>query len=151
MAILTVNALASGDISINGTETVSIDITWENPTISGKIVSCALSGDITFTMEKESAIVTINGDKYIDSSSFSINLGTSNDVTSITVIAKGNKDKSIGTISLSNLVYTLTYEDSGGGTGIKNIYIGNIPIDNLYIGGTKVTKVYLGDIQIYGE
>lgn len=151
MAVLTSNAsINNNNLTINGTDTQYATISWITPIPSGTITLCGLSGKVIIEMEKGSVTVNINGNPYKSSGNFSVNLGTSNAITSLTINAKGNIDDAKGTVTFSDLVYTVRTGTTGGGTsGVKNIYIGDISIENIYMGNSQIEKVYLGDIQIY--
>ena len=98
-------------LNIRGTTQKSGDITWTVPTIpSGAVISsCLLSGKLVINMSSGSGTVKINGDTKT-AGAFSIDLGTSNTTTSVAVTAKGGSRFAIGTVSIDNLSYTVTYE-----------------------------------------
>lgn len=110
MATITSTPTA-GSLSVNGTTQVSGTITWSKPTVPSEVTisSCVLTGTATASMSKGVATITVNGTTVSSESQFTINLGTSNNTTSITTTAKGNNKNARGTVSFSNLVYTVTY------------------------------------------
>ena len=125
-------------LSVSGTTTLSGNITWSKPTVpsGATITSCVLTGTVNINVTKGSITATINGTNYTSTSSFSVDLGTSNNTTSLTVSAKGANKSSAGTVSMSNLVYTVTYTQNYIVTfknwdgSIINSY--NSPIDSLF-------------------
>ena len=111
MATITSTPTTS-NLKVSGTTQVSGTISWSTPTVpSGvTIISCVLTGIATATMSKGSTIITVNGTQVTSGTQFTINLGTVNNKTSVTTTAKGGNKNSSGTVSFSNLVYTVTYE-----------------------------------------
>ena len=111
MATITSTPTTS-NLKVSGTTQVSGTISWSTPTVpSGvTIISCVLTGTATATMSKGSTIITVNGTQVTSGTQFTINLGTTNNKTSVTTTAKGENKNSSGTVSFSNLVYTVTYE-----------------------------------------
>ena len=70
--------------------------------------------------------------------------------TSLSVTCKGNKRYSRGTVSISNIVYTVTYQyEQEVVETIKQVYIGDINISNIKMGNSPITKVYIGDSLIW--
>ena len=110
MATITSTPTASS-ITVNGNTQVSGTISWSKPTIpsGATISSCVLTGTATASMSKGSATITVNGTTVTSGSTFTVNLGTSNNTTSVTTTAKGGNKNASGTVSFSNLVYTVTY------------------------------------------
>ena len=102
-----------GNLTVNGNTQVSGTISWSKPTIpsGATISSCVLTGTATASMSKGSATITVNGTTVTSGTQFTINLGTVNNTTSVTTTAKGRNKNSAGTVSFSNLVYTVTYEE----------------------------------------
>ena len=64
-------------------------------------------------MSKGSAKITVNGSSVTSGVTFTVNLGTANNTTSVTTTATGGNKNSAGTVTFSNLVYTVTYEEPG--------------------------------------
>lgn len=99
---------------IQGTTPRNSDIKWTAPTLpNGAIInSCVLSGTLNINMWRGSCTVTINGTTRT-AGDFSIDLGTSNTTTSVAVTATGNSGSTNawGSVSISNLSYTVTYEE----------------------------------------
>ena len=114
MATITSTPTA-GSLTISGTNKVSGTISWSAPTVpSGAIItSCILTGTATANMSKGSAKITVNGSSVTSGVTFTVNLGTANNTTSVTTTATGGNKNSAGTVTFSNLVYTVTYEEPG--------------------------------------
>ena len=154
MAIQTGNTTSNGsfsDISISGTGTKNGNITWDAPTLpsNATITSTTLTANLNISMTLSTASVTINGTSYKSSSELNINLGTTMQ-TSLSVTCKGNKRYSHGTVSISNIVYTVTYQyEQEVVETVKQIYIGDINISNIKMGTSSITKVYIGDSLIW--
>ena len=110
MATLT-STISNLSIEINGTTQKSGTISWTQPLVpSGSTInSCILSGVATASMNKGSAIIKINGTTVTSGDTFSINLGTTNSTTSVQTTVVGGNKKSSGTVTFSNLVYTVDY------------------------------------------
>ena len=154
MAIQTGNATSNGsfsDISISGTGTKTGNITWDTPSLpsGATIISTTLTASLNINMTLSTATVTINGTSYKSSSELNINLGTTMQ-TSLSVTCKGNNSNAIGIVSMSNIIYAVTYQyDDGVVETIKQIYIGDINISNIKMGSSPITKVYIGDSLIW--
>ena len=154
MAIQTGNATSNGsfsNISINGTGTKTGNITWDAPSLpsNATITSTTLTASLNISIFLSTATVTINGTSYKSSSELNINLGTTMQ-TSLSVTCKGNKRYSRGTVSISNIVYTVTYQyEQEVVETIKQVYIGDINISNIKMGNSPITKVYIGDSLIW--
>ena len=154
MAIQTGNTTSNGsfsDISISGTGTKTGNITWDAPSLpsNATITSTTLTASLNINMILSTASITINGTSYKSSSELNINLGTTMQ-TSLSVTCKGNKRYSRGTVSISNIVYTVTYQyEQEVVETIKQIYIGDINISNIKMGNSSITKVYIGDSLIW--
>ena len=154
MAIQTGNATSNGsfsDISISGTGTKTGNITWDAPSLpsNATITSTTLTASLKINMILSTAAVTINGTSYKSSSELNINLGTTMQ-TSLSVTCKGDKRYSRGTVSISNIVYTVTYQyEQEVVETIKQVYIGDINISNIKMGNSSITKVYIGDTLIW--
>ena len=102
-----------GNLTVNGNTQVSGTISWSKPTIpsGATISSCKLSFEVVTSMSKGSATVTVNGTTVNPGGMYTVDLGTSNNTTSVATTAKGENKNSKGTVSFSNLVYTVTYEE----------------------------------------
>ena len=154
MAIQIGNATSNGsfsDISISGTGTKTGNITWNAPSLpsNATITSTTLTASLKINMILSTATVTINGTSYKSSSELNINLGTTMQ-TSLSVTCKGDKRYSYGTVSISNIVYTVTYQyEQEVVETIKQVYIGDINISNIKMGNSPITKVYIGDSLIW--
>ena len=109
MATLTSNGSFSS-LSISGSGTKSGNITFTPPALpdGATIISTSLTANLNISMRLGSANVTINGNTYSSSSSLSIDLGTSL-INSLSVSAKGRNFFSRGTVSITNIVYTVNY------------------------------------------
>ena len=104
----------AGSLTVSGNKQVSGTISWTKPTVPSGVTisSCVLTGTATASMSKGSATITVNGTTVTSGTQFTINLGTANNTTSVTTTAKGSGGNSKGTVSFSNLVYTVTYEEA---------------------------------------
>lgn len=164
MATLTSNGSFSS-LSISGSGTKNGNITFTPPTLpdGATIISTSLTANLNISMTRGSTKVTINGNTYSSSSSLSINLGTSL-ISSLSVSAKGSSFLAKGTVSITNIVYTVNYvvkhvitaSASEGGTisesGEIEIENGNSKtftfsanegyvIDTVLVDGTDIGKV----------
>ena len=154
MAIQIGNATSNGsfsNINISGTGTKNGNITWDAPSLpsNATITSTTLTASLKINMILSTAAVTINGTSYKSSSELNINLGTTMQ-TSLSVTCKGDKRYSYGTVSISNIVYTVTYQyEQEVVETIKQIYIGDINISNIKLGSSPITKAYIGDTLIW--
>ena len=106
-----VTNISNVSLSVSGNTQQSTSISWNLPSISGNatINSCVLTGKATASMSKGSATITVNGQTVSSGSSFSINLGTGNNVNSVTATTKGGNKNASGTVTFSNLEYTVDY------------------------------------------
>lgn len=105
--------ITASSLTVSGTTQKTGTISWTKPTVpsDATITSCVLTGTATASMSKGSATITVNGTTVTSGSQFTINLGTSNNTTSVTTTAKGGNKNADGTVSFSNLVYTVTYTE----------------------------------------
>ena len=103
----------AGSLTVSGNTQVNGTISWSKPTVpsGATISSCVLTGTATASM-KGSAIITVDGTTVTSGTQFTINLGTANNTTSVTTTAKGGNKNTKGTVSFSNLVYTVNYEEA---------------------------------------
>ena len=111
MATITSNASCSpSSITVSKQNTSTGTISWTKPTVpsGASIVSCVLTGSASFNTTNKGSTVTINSTS-ISTGSFSVNLETSNDKTSVTVSCKGKHKNTNDTVTFSGLVYTVTY------------------------------------------
>lgn len=152
MAIQTGSATANGSfssLSISGTTSKSGNITWTAPSIpnGATITSTTLTATLTISMNRSACTVTINGSDYYSTTSLDISLGTSIK-SSLSVSAKGGNKNATGTVSMSNIIYTInyTYDD---GQSIKLIYLGDTQVTAMYLGGDEINSIYIGDTLIY--
>ena len=105
----------AGSLTVSGETQVNGTISWSKPTVpSGAIISsCVLTGVATTNMSKGNATVTVNGKTVgTTGAQFSIDLGTTNSVTSVPTTAKGGNKNAAGTVKFTGLVYTVTYEEA---------------------------------------
>lgn len=113
MASLTSNASCNpSSISVRGKNTSTGTISWSALSIpSGAIInSCTLTGSASsFTTGGKGATLTINGTSVNSGSSFTINLGTDASKTSVTASFVGAHNQTNTSVTLSNLVYTVSY------------------------------------------
>ena len=112
MATLTATpTISPSSLSISGKTTQNATITWSCPTLPNDSVisSCVLTGKATASMTKGNATIKVNGTTVSSGSNFSINLGTANNTSSVAVTAVGGNNNARGTVTFSNLNYTVTY------------------------------------------
>lgn len=114
MATATIKSTpTTSNLTVSGKTPVSGTISWTTPAVpSGAIISsCVLTGVATTNMSKGDATVTVNGTTVeTTGAQFSIDLGTTNSVTSVPTTAKGGNKNAAGTVKFTSLVYTVTYE-----------------------------------------
>ena len=113
MATLT-TSISNVSISVSGNTTKTATISWTCPTVpaGSTITSCTLTGNASsFTTGNKGATLTINNTSVSSGSSFTINLGTGNNTTSVQASFKGNHKQSNTSVTLSNLVYTVEYTE----------------------------------------
>lgn len=114
MATITSNGSFT-TVTVPKDSTITGSMSWSIPTLpsNATIKSTTLTFNLTISMTKDKAEVTINGTKYDKSTdNISISLGTSlTDSMSVTIKGKKNAE---GTVSISNIVYTVEYEVQGG-------------------------------------
>ena len=105
----------AGSLTVSGNTQVNGTISWSKPTVpsGATISSCVLTGTATTNMSKGNATVTVNGKTVgTTGAQFSIDLGTTNSVTSVPTTAKGGNKNAAGTVKFTGLVYTVTYEEA---------------------------------------
>ena len=109
MAVLNINANSSGNISISGTSAKTGTISWTIPSLPSvaTITSCTLTGKATISMTRGTGTCTVNGTSVTNGQTFTINLNSG--VSSVSVSCKGSNNQARGTVSFSNLVYTVNY------------------------------------------
>ena len=110
----TVTSTPTGDaLTANKNKEVKGTISWSKPTVpsGATISSCVLTGKATASMSKGSVTITVNGTTVTSGSAFTINLGTANDTTSVSTSIKGTNNQASGSVSFSELLYTVTYEE----------------------------------------
>ena len=102
-----------GTLTANKNKEVKGTISWSKPTVpsGATISSCVLTGKATASMSKGSVTITVNGTTVTSGSTFTINLGTANDTTSVSTSIKGTNNQASGSVSFSELLYTVTYEE----------------------------------------
>lgn len=110
MAILTTN-ISNVSLTVSGNTTQTATISWSCPTVpaGNTITSCTLTGKATASMSKGNATIKVNGTTVSSGSNFTINLGTGNTTSSVSATAVGGNKNASGTVSFSNLVYTVEY------------------------------------------
>ena len=110
MATLTTN-ISNVSLTVSGNTTQSATISWSLPSVpsGATITSCTLTGKATASMSKGSATIKVNGTTVSSGSNFTINLGTGNTTSSVTATAVGGNKNASGTVTISNLVYTVEY------------------------------------------
>ena len=149
MATITSTPTLSKNLTINKKNKVTATISWSTPDIPSNvtIISCILTGTSVVNMSKGSCTVEVNDVEISQNSNFSIDLGNDSTIKSVEVSAQGDTGQSSGTVSFTNLLYTITYEEKG--LVIKNIYIGSVNVDNINIGNVKIIRTYVGEDMIY--
>ena len=102
-----------GTLTANKNKEVKGTISWSKPTVpsGATISSCVLTGKATASMSKGSVTITVNGTTVTSGSTFTINLGTANDTTSVSTSIKGANNQASGSVSFSELLYTVTYTE----------------------------------------
>ena len=114
MASITSNASCNpSNISVSGKTTSSGTISWSMPSLpsNATITSRTLTGkSSSFTTGNKGATLTVNGTSVNSNSNFTIDLGTTSNVTSVSVSFAGQHKQSSTSVSFSNLVYTVEYE-----------------------------------------
>ena len=117
MATITASPSIS-TISYSGNSAKTGTMSWTKPTVpsGATISSCKLTGTCVVTASSRQVTVTVNGTTVANKASsgnydFEIDLGTSNNTTSVTVAVTGSAKQASGTVSFSNLVYTVTYTE----------------------------------------
>ena len=113
MATLT-TSISNVSLTVSGNTTKTATISWTCPTVpaGSTIISCKLTGTASsFTTGNKGATLTINNTSVSSGSSFTINLGTGNNTTSVQASFKGNHKQSNTSVTLSNLVYTVEYTE----------------------------------------
>jgi surface protein len=113
MATLTTN-ISNVSLTVSGNTTKTATISWTCPTVpaGSTITSCRLTGNASsFTTGNKGATLTINNTSVSSGSSFTINLGTGNNTTSVQASFKGNHKQTNTSVTLSNLVYTVEYTE----------------------------------------
>ena len=113
MATLTTN-ISNISISVSGKNTQTATISWACPIVPAgmTITSCRLTGNASsFTTGNKGATLTINNTSVSSGSSFTINLGTGNNTTSVRAYFVGAHKQSDTSVTLSNLVYTVEYTE----------------------------------------
>lgn len=112
MATLTSN-ISNVSLTVSGNTTQLVPISWTLPSVpsGGTITACTLTGKATASMSKGNATIKVNGTTVSSGSNFTINLDTSNTTSSVTASVVGGNKNANGTVTLSNLVYTVTYTE----------------------------------------
>ena len=102
-----------GTLTANKNKEVKGTISWSKPTVpsGATISSCVLTGKATASMSKGSVTITVNGTTVTSGTQFTINLGTANNTTSVNTSIKGTNNQASGSVSFSELLYTVTYEE----------------------------------------
>lgn len=110
MAIITTN-ISNVSLTISGNSTVSGTISWTLPTIpaDSTVTARTLTGTATASMSKGSATITVNGNSVSSGRNFTVDLGASSTATSVPITVRGGNKNAAGTVTFSNLVYTVEY------------------------------------------
>lgn len=114
MATVTSTPTATS-LSISGRTTVNGTISWSLPSVpsEGTVTSRVLSGTVNISMSRGNCgTLTVNGESITceDGATFEIDLGASSTVTSVATSGAGNNNNARGTVTFTNLVYTVTYQ-----------------------------------------
>ena len=117
MAIQTGSATSSGSfssLSISGTTSKSGNMSWSIPTLpdGATITSTSVTYTLNVSMTRGAATITVN-DTTRTAGTYTLDLGTSSN-TSVSVTAKGGNKNATGTVSISNIVYTVNYQYDDG-------------------------------------
>ena len=112
MATLTAN-ISDISLAVRATTQKTATISWTLPTVPDgmTITSCTLTGTATASMSKGAATITVNGQTVSSGSNFTINLGTENTTSSVVASVRGGNKNASGTVTISNLVYTVAYTE----------------------------------------
>ena len=107
-------SISPSSLSVSGKTTVTATISWNCPTLpaGATISSCVLTGTATASMSRGSATLKVNNTTVTSGSQFSINLGTANTTSSVSATAVGSTGNAKGTVTFSNLAYTVTYTEA---------------------------------------
>ena len=107
-------SISPSSLSVSGKTTVTATISWTCPAlpVGATVSSCVLTGTATASMSRGSATIKVNGTTVNSGSSFSINLGTANTTSSVAATAVGSTGNARGTVTFSNLTYTVTYTEA---------------------------------------
>lgn len=97
-------------LSISGDTQVSGSMSWTIPMLpdGAEIISTYLEATCSLVMRKGKANFTINKETYYNSTTLSLDLGDSL-ISSMNVVAKGGNKNANGTLSITNIIYTITY------------------------------------------
>lgn len=145
MAEITLNP-ANVTLSISRyTYTTNGNITWTKPTLTSDsiITSITLTGSITSSGGKVTEI-QINNSAVTGSTTFSIDLGTDIDITSVPVFAR-KSGLTATNINFVDMTYTVVYKSSYD----NKLYVGEKLIKNIYVGEKMVNHIYIGERQIF--
>ena len=117
MAIQQATATSTGSfssISITGTSSKSGNMSWSTPTLPDNytIISTSVTYTLAISMFIGSATVTVNGATR-KNGTHTDDLGTSL-TTSVSVTAKGSGRYNFGSVSISDITYSVTYQYDEG-------------------------------------
>lgn len=145
MAEITLNP-ADVNLSISRyTYTTNGNITWTKPTLTSDsiIISITLTGSITSSGGKVTEI-QINNSTVTGNTTFSVDLGTDIDITSVPVFAR-KSGLTATNVNFVDMTYTVVYKS----TYDNKLYIGEKLIKNIYVGEKMVNHIYIGERQIF--
>lgn len=145
MAEITLNP-ADVNLSISRyTYTTNGNITWTKPTLTNDsiIISITLTGSITSSGGKVTEI-QINNSTVTGNTTFSVDLGTDIDITSVPVFAR-KSGLTATNVNFVDMTYTVVYKS----TYDNKLYIGEKLIKNIYVGEKMVNHIYIGERQIF--
>lgn len=150
----TVTSTASNlTLTANKASVVTGTISWSSPSLpsGAKITSCKLTGNVAFNFTEQSATATINDVQYTSNGSFTVDYGTTNTTSQgVSIQGSGGGDAQ-GTVTFSNLVYTVIYTDTSEIVMVNNVFVGSTNMSSIYIGTNEVIKIYVGSNLVYSE
>lgn len=156
MAIQTGSSTSKGSfdpLQLSWGSTMFGDITWPIPTIpdGATITGTTLTATLKHSMTRGSAKTTINGTTYSESGPLSFDLGTTTQ-TSLSVTTKGNNIFARGTVSISDIVYTVNYQYDDSSTIADPPIITIVSQDRTKISGVtgydRCTVLFTANVEL---
>lgn len=109
-------SIGTSSFTISGSGQMTTTITWTVPEIpaNATITSCILTGNMSGSITSGAATATIGSntfllDKTYNPMPFMVHYGTDNTVNSANVVVAGSIGKAAGSVSFSNIVFTVNY------------------------------------------